>query len=140
MKSGSQGRFFEDKAVERMEVLGHKVLGIDRRPGHNLARGGWPDIISVKGTEVHVWEVKSGKEHEVHDHQREVLQTLRRLGAIVHIIRYTDADSEPEEEILSTLADWVSDVSLRICVLSPSTDPLSILFFPEMKHTRLTHS
>ncbi len=101
MKSGSQGRFFEDKAVERMEVLGHKVLGIDHRPKHGLARGGWPDIISMKGTEVHVWEVKSGDEHKVHDHQLEVLQALHRLGAVVHIIRYTDLDSEPEEDIWS---------------------------------------
>jgi len=101
MKPGNQGRLFEDKAIDRMEAMDHKVLGVDRRPGRGLARSGWPDIISVKGREVHVWEVKSGDDHKVHDHQREVLQALYGLGAVVHIVRYTDLEGEPEEKIWS---------------------------------------
>lgn len=101
VKPSRQGRLYENKIIECMEACGHKILGIDRRPRHNLARGGWPDIISIQGQEVHVWEVKSGDNHKVHDHQLEVLKTLHKLGVIVHIIRYTNLDDKPKEEIWS---------------------------------------
>ncbi len=99
MKTSKQGKVCEDRFIkENIIPRNHKILGIDKRKPDT--RGGWPDIISVKGGEVHVYEVKSGN-HKIDDHQMEVLKALQSLGAIVHLVHFETSDSEPTETVWS---------------------------------------